>query len=94
MNASGRVAYLAGQASDYGVLQSSTLPTFPGGSESRSKNVDGLEVINRNAAFTGPKSISVGVDGGEQIHLEAKSIFVNSGERPAKTHLDGLESIL
>ncbi|KAK3068753.1 hypothetical protein LTR53_013416, partial [Teratosphaeriaceae sp. CCFEE 6253] len=134
MIASGRVAYLAGRAGDYGVWQSSRTPTyaalrghpdgttgpfhgaekvapvidmvkvrqrkhdiverFRGGSEARLKTIEGLEVVMGDAVFTAPNTLAVTSADGGKLSLEAEAFFINTGERPLRPHLDGLEDIL
>ncbi|KAK5136069.1 hypothetical protein LTR08_004119 [Meristemomyces frigidus] len=56
--------------------------------------VDGLEVLMGEARFIGPNSISIGLEDGDQVDVEAETVFVNVGERPATPDLKGLDSVL
>lgn len=117
MIASGRIAYLASRAGDYGIRPkgvgegSKGIPTvtdmqkvrqrkrdivnqFRGGSERRLTTVEGLEVIMGEARFQSPKSLTVKLNSGKQnLQVDADVFFINTGERPAKPHLDGLERV-
>src|SRR5713101_6585075 len=104
MVASGRVAYLAGRASDYGVRvpfpridmarvrrrKRDIVKSFRGGSEARIKKTKNLDLVFGEATFTGPKSISVRSKGRVVRTLTADRIFINAGCRPAVPTLDGL----
>src|SRR6266516_4484634 len=71
--ASGRVAYLARRAADYGVhtgpisvdmtvvrkRKRDIVDSFRGGSERRIKNTEGVDLIFGDAKFTGPKTVEV-----------------------------------
>ena len=134
MIASGRAAFLTGRAVDYGIWQTSSMPTyaalrsplseeppavvggepivpkvdmfkvrqrkrdivnsFRGGSEARLAKVEGLEVIMGEASFISPTSISVQVAGSGDINVEADTFFINTGERPARPDLQGLNTVL
>jgi pyruvate/2-oxoglutarate dehydrogenase complex dihydrolipoamide dehydrogenase (E3) component len=114
MIASGRIAYLAGRASEYGIFQRAVgegivpvaqmerirqrkreiVERWRGGSEKRVAGVEGLEVIKGEARFVGEKVVRVVVEDGRQAReIEAEEIFVNVGERPADSHLPGLETV-
>lgn len=108
MIASGRVAYLAGRASEYGIFQRAVgegivpvtqmerirerkrdiVARWRGGSERRVAGVEGLEVVRGKARFVGEKIVKVG-----EREIEAGEIFVNVGERPAESKLQGLETL-
>ena len=107
MVASGRVAYLARRAADYGVhtgavtvdlrkvreRKRNIVNSFRNGSQSRIEKTANLELIFGEAKFTGPKNVEVQTkDGGRQT-LSANYIFINSGTRPSRPKLEGLESI-
>jgi pyruvate/2-oxoglutarate dehydrogenase complex dihydrolipoamide dehydrogenase (E3) component len=107
MVASGRVAYLARRAADYGVhtgpisvdmakvrqRKRDIVDSFRNGSQSRIEKTDNLELIFGQASFTGPKTVVVRLqDGGERI-LSAKHIFINAGTRASRPKLDGLDTV-
>lgn len=67
--------------------------TFRGGSERRVNGQEGLEVILGNASFKDKNTLTVNTIGGEEINLEAETIFINTGERPLRPNLPGLDSL-
>jgi pyruvate/2-oxoglutarate dehydrogenase complex dihydrolipoamide dehydrogenase (E3) component len=107
MVASGRVAYLARRAADYGVKTGAIqiamervrkrkrgiVKQFRSGSENGIKKTKGLDLIYGTAAFTGPRSVAVELRRGEMHVLTADRIFINAGCRPAVPALQGLEQI-
>jgi len=104
MIASGRVAYLARRAKDYGVLigtvrinmarvrkrKRDIVASFRGGSEQRIEKAPKLEWIQGEASFTGPRSIEVRLAGGRTRSLKAERIFINAGCRPSVPSIEGL----
>lgn len=52
----------------------------------------GVEVVNGRAAFTGPKSLSVGGSGGDR-GIEAENIIIATGSIPAVPPIPGLDSL-
>ena len=107
MVASARVAYLAGRAADYGVhtgpvtvnlaevLQRkrdlvAMLRTLPQG---LIEQTQGLDLVMGEARFTAPKSIQVDLKEGGETHLTADTIFINTGGRPTKPPVAGLEKV-
>ncbi len=109
MVASARVAYLARRAADYGVQtgpvtvdlarvrqrKRAIVDSFRGSSERRIENTPGLDFFCGEASFTGPQSIEVHLAGPDnQIHhLSAGQIFINTGARPDRPPVPGLEEI-
>jgi pyruvate/2-oxoglutarate dehydrogenase complex dihydrolipoamide dehydrogenase (E3) component len=107
MVASGRVAYLAQRAADYGVQTGSIsidlrkvrqrkrdiVDSFRNGSQARVEKTANLDLIFGAASFTGPKSIEVRLKDGGQRVVSAKNIFINAGTRSSRPKLDGLDSI-
>ena len=107
MVASGRVAYLARRAADYGVhtgritidLQKvrqrkrDIVDSFRSRSQSRIEKAPNLELVFGDARFAAPKSIEVRLKDGSQRVLSAKNIFIDVGTRAAQPRLDGLDSI-
>jgi pyruvate/2-oxoglutarate dehydrogenase complex dihydrolipoamide dehydrogenase (E3) component len=106
MVASARVAYLARRGADYGIRtgpisvdmvrvrqrKRDIVASFRGGSE-RGLATAGVDLIRGEAAFTGPHSIEVRLNEGGSRMLEAPIIVVDTGARPARPALDGLESV-
>src|SRR5262249_29429567 len=86
MVASGRVAYLACRAADYGVhtgaisvdlrkvreRKRNIVNSFRNGSQSRIEKTANLDLIFGEARFTGPKSVEVRFKSGDQQTLTAK----------------------
>jgi pyruvate/2-oxoglutarate dehydrogenase complex dihydrolipoamide dehydrogenase (E3) component len=107
MVASGRVAYLARRASDYGVhtgpirvdlgrvrqRKRDIVASFRNGSQERIEKAANLELIFGEASFTGPKSLQVRVKDGTQRDLAAAQIFINTGTRSSIPAIDGLGSV-
>jgi pyruvate/2-oxoglutarate dehydrogenase complex dihydrolipoamide dehydrogenase (E3) component len=107
MVASGRVAYLARRAADYGVhtgpisidLQEvrqrkrNIVDSFRNGSQLRIEKAANLDLIFGDASFTGPRSVEVCLKDGSLRVISAKCIFINAGTRASHPRLDGLDSI-
>ena len=107
MVASGRVAYLARRAADYGVHTSSIsvdmekvrqrkrdiVDNFRNGSQGRIEKTPNLDLIFGEASFSGVKTVAVRTkDSGQQV-LSGKRIFINAGTRASRPQLDGLDRI-
>ncbi|KAM0701964.1 hypothetical protein Q7P35_010874 [Cladosporium inversicolor] len=115
MIASGRVAQLAGRASEYGIFQRAVgegivpvaqmerirerkrgiVQKWKSGSERRVAGVKGLEVIRGEARFVGEKIVRIAFPQNESFsrEIEADEIFINVGERPAASDIQGLETV-
>jgi pyruvate/2-oxoglutarate dehydrogenase complex dihydrolipoamide dehydrogenase (E3) component len=107
MVASGRVAYLARRAADYGVhtgpisidlqrvrqRKRDIVDSFRTGSQSRIEKAANLELIFGRASFTSPRSVEVCSKDGTQRVISAKYIFINAGTRASRPKLDGLDNI-
>ncbi len=107
MVASARVAHLARRSSDYGVRTGSVsvdmeavrrrkreiVDDFVRGSLKGLERHETLELIEGDAAFTGPREISVRLEGGGSRTLTAERIFLNSGARPASAPIPGLDEV-
>ena len=93
MVASGRVAYLARRAADYGVItgpvsidlvkvrqrKRDIVASFRGGGERRIAETENLELIRGQASFSGPKTFVVALSDGGQRTVSADLIFINAG---------------
>lgn len=102
MVASARVAYLARRAADYGVhtgpieidmtrvrqRKRDIVDSFRSGSERRIRDTPGLDLIFGEARFVGHKTIEVG-----GARLEADAFFINTGCRPARPEVDGIDQV-
>jgi pyruvate/2-oxoglutarate dehydrogenase complex dihydrolipoamide dehydrogenase (E3) component len=107
MVASGRVAYLARRAADYGVgtgpisidmqvvrkRKRDIVESFRGGSERRLKNTKNLDLLMGNARFVDMKTLEVRMNDGSTRQLTAEKIFLNVGERPAKLTIPGSDTV-
>jgi pyruvate/2-oxoglutarate dehydrogenase complex dihydrolipoamide dehydrogenase (E3) component len=104
---SARVAYLARQAVDYGVhtgpvrvdmakvrqRKRDIVDSFRKGSQRRVESTEGLDLLMGEASFIGPKSVEVRMNSGETRLLTADKIFINTGARPRKPSLPGLDGV-
>jgi pyruvate/2-oxoglutarate dehydrogenase complex dihydrolipoamide dehydrogenase (E3) component len=107
MIASGRVAYLARRAADYGIRTGSVsvdlkkvrqrkrdiVDSFRHGNQARVEKTAKLELIFGEASFTAPKTILVRMNDGGQRMIVAERIFINAGTRAGVPKLDGLNSV-
>jgi pyruvate/2-oxoglutarate dehydrogenase complex dihydrolipoamide dehydrogenase (E3) component len=107
MVASARVTYLARRGADYGVKtgpvaldltkvrqrKRDIVASFRGGLERRLKQTDGLVLVAGEASFTAPKSLGVRLNTADQVALTADLIFINTGARPARPSLTGLDDV-
>jgi pyruvate/2-oxoglutarate dehydrogenase complex dihydrolipoamide dehydrogenase (E3) component len=107
MVASARVAYLARRADEYGIhtgpvtvdmakvrqRKRDIVDSFRNGSRRRIENTEGLDLLMGEASFTGPRSVEVRLNNGETRLLSADTIFINTGARPRKPPLPGLDSV-
>ncbi len=107
MIASGRVAYLARRAADYGVhtgpisidlekvrqRKRDIVDKFRNGSQAKIEKTANVELIFGAASFTAPKTITVRLQDGSQRILSAQRIFINAGTRAGRPKLDGLDAV-
>ena len=107
MVASGRVAYLARRAADYGVhtgpisidlekvrqRKRDIVDKFRNGSQARIEKTLNLELIFGDARFSASSTIEVSSLDGRQLSLSAKYVFINAGTRAARPKLDGLDDV-
>jgi len=107
MVASGRVAYLARRAADYGVRTGSisvdmervrqrkrdVVNSFRNGIQKRLEKTANLELIFGDASFTGPKSLQVRLKDGKARAVRAERIFINVGVRASRPPLEGLDRV-
>jgi pyruvate/2-oxoglutarate dehydrogenase complex dihydrolipoamide dehydrogenase (E3) component len=106
MVASARVAALARRGADYGV-QTGTLEVdmrqvrqrkraiideFRSGNQ-RALEQAGVSVLMGEASFKGPRALEVRLKQGGQQTLHAETIIINTGARPARPNLPGLERV-
>src|SRR5262245_14503312 len=107
MVASARVAYLAGRAADYGVRcgpvavdlaqvrrrKQAIVDDFRSAGRRRLEEAENVELIFGEGRFTAPKAVEVTLKGGGARALTADLIFINTGCRPARPALAGLDSV-
>ena len=105
MVASGRVAYLARRAADYGVhigpvsvdiqkarqRKRDIVNSFRGGIQRRIEAISNLDLVFGEASFSSPKSIIVRSKDGDESTLSAERMFINAGTRASRPKLEGLE---
>jgi len=104
---SARVAYVARRAADYGVhtgpvtvdmarvreRKQNIVQSWRSGSQRRLETTAGLDLLMGAARFTGPHSVEVQLNSGETRHLAADSIFINTGARPRRPSLPGVDRV-
>ncbi len=106
MVASGRVAYLARRAADYGVRpnpvqvemakvrqrKQAIVETFRNYGQRQLEKTEGVTLLFGEGSFTDPKTVAVRMNSGGTRQLTAEKIFINTGGRPAKPPVPGLDS--
>jgi dihydrolipoamide dehydrogenase len=104
--ASGRVAYLARRASDYGVSAGTVkvdmrrvlerkrgvVESFRNGGQRALEKAANLELIFGEASFVDARRVRVQLNGGMR-ELEGKRIAINTGGRPAVPPIPGLDRV-
>ena len=107
MVASARVAYLTRRGADYGVRpnpvqvemakvrqrKQAIVDSFRNGSQRQLEKTEGVDLLLGEASFSGPKTVQVRMKSGETRHLTADKIFINTGGRPEKPPVAGLDSV-
>jgi pyruvate/2-oxoglutarate dehydrogenase complex dihydrolipoamide dehydrogenase (E3) component len=107
MVASARIAYLARRAADYGIncgpvavdmpqiyrRKQTIVEGFRAGVQHRLQDAKNVELIFGEARFTGPKVVEARLTTGGTRALIADTIFINTGARPARPRINGLESV-
>ena len=104
---SARVAYLARRAADFGVHAGNVNVNMKEVRERKQRIVEefresglkgiqqtqNLELITGDARFIGPHEIEVQLHDGATRALTAEKIFINTGGRPTKPQLEGIEEV-
>jgi pyruvate/2-oxoglutarate dehydrogenase complex dihydrolipoamide dehydrogenase (E3) component len=104
---SARVAYLARRAVDYGVHSGEVIVNMSEVRERKQRVVESfresglkgikdtknLDLLTGNAKFVGPHEIEVQLNDGGTRSLTADKIFINTGGRPAKPQLEGIDEV-
>src|SRR4030095_9376330 len=107
MVASGRVAYLARRASNYGVRagkieidmgkvrerKRAIVQSFRQGSERRIREAANLDFLQGEASFVNPNTLEIKVSGGQVLRIRGKTIFINTGCRPAVPQMSALNEV-
>jgi pyruvate/2-oxoglutarate dehydrogenase complex dihydrolipoamide dehydrogenase (E3) component len=106
--ASGRIAYLARRAADYGVHNGGPITvdmqkvrqrkrdivqSWEAGSRKRLTD-GGVDLMMGRAEFVEEKTIRVKLNDGGEVTVKAELVFVNVGERPAIPKLEGLDEVI
>ena len=107
MIASARVAHLARRAEDYGVhtgdvsvdmetvrrRKRDIVESFRAGSRSSVEATEGLDLIEGAARFVDDRTVEVTFDDGSTETLTADRVVVNTGTRPVRPPIDGLDEV-
>jgi dihydrolipoamide dehydrogenase len=104
---SARVAYLTRRAGDYGVhadpvtvnmsevraRKQAVVENFRDGGLRAIEKTSNLHLLKGEAYFTGPQSLEVRMNDGEVRTLTAKTILINTGGRPSRPEVNGLDTV-
>src|SRR5437588_4850350 len=104
---SARVAYLARRAADFGVhsgdvnvnmkevraRKQRVVEQFREGGLKGIQRTPNLDLITGNARFTGTREIEIQLNNGGTRTLTAEKIFINTGGRPLKPKLEGVDEV-
>ncbi len=107
MVASARIAYLARRAMDFGIRcgpvgvdlgqvhrrKQTIVDDFRAGEQRRLDDAKNVELIFGGARFTDPKVVEVRLNAGGTRTLTAENIFINTGARPTRPRITGLDSV-
>ena len=107
MVASARAAYMDRRSADYGVQdgpvtidmsevrhrKQEIVDSFRNSGVRRIEATEGLDLIAGEASFTGPKTLAVRTNEGEEFVLDADNVFIDTGARPANPPIEGLDSV-
>ena len=107
MAASARIAYLVRRASQYGVHAGpvqvrleevrdrtrAIVEEFSSGSERQLEATQGLEMIDGEGSFTGPRTIRVKLNEGGTRELSGEVVVIDTGCRPARPDIPGLGAV-
>ena len=107
MVASAKTAYVDRRSADYGVhdgpvtvampevrrRKQSIVDSFRESNENRIEATEGLDLIDGEASFTGPRTLAVRTNDGDAFEIGADNIFINVGARPANPPIEGLDSV-
>ena len=107
MVASAKTAYVDRRSADYGVhggpgtvampevrrRKQAVVDDFRTSNENRIEATEGLDLIDGEARFRGPRTLAVRMNDGEELEIGADNIFINVGARPANPPIEGLDSV-
>lgn len=107
MVASARVAHVARRSAEYGVhtapvtvnmaevraRKRNMVQDWRDGKRDRLTHTDQLDLLDGEARFTGPHTLTVAMNDGSTRELTGDYIFINTGARPAVPALPGLDSV-
>jgi pyruvate/2-oxoglutarate dehydrogenase complex dihydrolipoamide dehydrogenase (E3) component len=107
MVGSARVAYMSSRGEEFGIRsqvtgvnmarivqrKNQTVLQARDNNEKGLLSTQNLELIYGAARFTGPKSISVKKNDGEEINLSADKVFIDTGARPALPSIAGFDQV-
>jgi pyruvate/2-oxoglutarate dehydrogenase complex dihydrolipoamide dehydrogenase (E3) component len=107
MIASGRIAYLARRASDYGIhtgpitvnlgkireRKRNIVNSFRDSNQKSIEKTANLDLIFGEGKFIGPKSVEIRLRDGSQQTISANYVFINTGARSSRPKLEGLDSV-
>ena len=107
MVASAKAAYVDRRSADYGVhngpvtvempevrrRKQAVVDDFRNSNERRIEATEGLDLIDGEARFTGPRTLAVQTNDGEELEIGADDIFINVGARPANPPIEGLDDV-
>ncbi len=107
MVASAKTAYIDRRSADYGVhngpvsvdmrevrgRKRAMVDSFRDSNLRRIEAAEGLDLISGEASFTGPRTLAVRTNDGEDLELVAENVFINAGARPANPPIEGLDEV-
>lgn len=107
MVASARVAHVARRAAEYGVhsgrvfvdmpqvreRKRDIVESFTAGSRRRIEDTAGVDLLMGEARFTGLRRVAVDLNDGATRYLTADHVFINTGQRPRRPDLPGLDDV-
>ncbi len=107
MIASARVAHMARRAADYGIhtgeiavdmarvreRKRDIVERFRSAGREQMETTEGSDLLMGGGVFTGPTTVEVHLNEGGTRHLQAGHIFINTGQRPRRPTLPGLDQV-
>lgn len=107
MIASARMAYMAANSSELGIhvnrysvdleaiinRKNKIVTSFRDSSEKRLTQADGLTLFYGDAAFSGPKTLTVQLKDGAQKSMTAEHIIINAGTAPLIPDIPGIDTV-